>query len=153
MNDGTKRLNSADWFFILLAVLSVCGILFRFLGLRQGKTNDLEDFTLIVEWSDIDIRTLECLEEDEVLYTAGGEVFGIVETVEWNPSEVETVFGGDVYRLRSESRVDATVHISVSGRVSDGQFFRNATESVTVGQKLKLYSERTELLLKVVFWS
>ncbi len=152
MKEKSKRMNAADWFLLLLALLSVCGILLRFWGMRNRSDEELQEYAVMAKWENADERTVSCLRAGDVLYTAGGERFGRVMSISSVPAEIELVSGGTVYRLPSESRVNATVEIAVLGRLSDGQLFKDGTDALAVGQARKLYSSMTELPLTVMFW-
>ena len=146
-------MNAADWFLLLLAVLSVSGILLRFWGLRNRSDEELQEYAVVVKWENADGRTVSCLQVGDILYTAGGERFGRVLSISSVPAEVELVSGGNVYRLPSETRVDVTVELAVRGRLSDGLLLKDGTDALAVGQERKLYSALTELPFTVVFWS
>ena len=145
--------NTADWFLLLLALLSVGGILLRAWGLRRGKSEDLREYEIVAVWEDVDPRTVSCLEEDSVLYTAAGEAFGRVIWVEESPAVTELVANGELYRLPSEQRLNVTVEITVRGSVSDGRFLREGIEPILSGQELRLYSDWAELPLRIVYVS
>lgn len=148
-----KRMNLADVFLILLAVLSVSGILLRLWSIRQAEGLDLREYAVETEWRDVDLRTAACLREGETLYITAGEVFGTVLSMERTPCETEIVSDGTVYRIASDVRCNVRVRLSVACRASDGQLLRRDGSALTVGQTLKLYSALAELPLKVVFLS
>ena len=151
MSGKERRLNAADWFLILLGLLSLGGILIRFLGLGERDRGELQSFAVVVEWRGEDARTVACLEDGEVLYTAAGEVFGVVRMVEQIPAEAEILSGGQVYRAQSLSLVDAVVEIEVLGRVSEERLFSERGELLAAGQSVRLFSRRAELPVKIMF--
>ena len=144
------RMNGADWFLLILVILSVGGFLLRFWDMRRGRAADLQLISVTARWADVDQRTAACLREGEVLYTAAGEVFGTVRSLTVRPTEVETVAVGKTYRLESQTRVDVTVDIRVQCRVSEGQFLRGGSEALSVGQQQRLYSPMAELTVKLL---
>ena len=148
-----KRMNLADVFLILLAVLSVSGILLRLWSIRQAEGMDLRGYAVETEWRDVNLRTADCLREGETLYTAAGEVFGTVLSMERMPSEVEVVSDGTVYRIASEMRCNVRIRLSVACRESDGQLLRGDGSALTVGQSLRLYSSFAETTLRVIYLS
>ena len=150
MSGRERRLNAADWFLILLGGLSLGGILLRFLGLGEVDRGELQRFAVVAEWKDADARTVACLHEGEVLYTAAGEVFGVVRSIEDTPSEVEILSGGEVHRTQSVSRVNAFVEIEVTGRVSEDRLFSERGELLAAGQTVRIYSRRAELPVKII---
>ncbi len=150
--ESSKRMNAADWFLILLAVLSVCGILLRLWGLRNRSSEELREYLVVMTWEDADARTVACLQAGELVYTAGGELFGRVLSISTEPSETELVSGGSVFRLPSESRVDVTLELAVLCRASGGQLLKDGTEAFAVGKRQTLYSSMAELPLTVTFW-
>ena len=149
---SSKRMNAADWFLLLLALLSVSGILIRFWGLRNRSDEELQEYAVVVRWENVDVRTVSCLQVGDILYTAGGERFGRVLSISSAPAEVELISGGTVYRLPSEARMDVTVELAVLGRLSNGQFLKGGTDALAVGQERKLYSALAELPFTVLFW-
>ena len=50
MKGRDRRFNAADWFLILLGLLSLGGILLRFLGLGEGDRGELQRFVVVAEW-------------------------------------------------------------------------------------------------------
>ena len=148
-----RKMSLGDGFLLLLAVLSVSGILLRFWSIRRGGGEDLQEYAIYAQWENVDLRTADCLREGETLYTAAGEIYGIVLSMERLPAESEVAADGNLYRLASSARCDVRIRISVACREADGQLLRGGTESVTVGQTLKLYSRLAELPLVVVFLS
>lgn len=148
-----RRMNLADVFLILLAVLSVSGILLRLWRIRQAEGMNLREYAVETEWRDVDLRTVACLREGETLYTAAGEAFGTVLAMERTPCETEVIADGTVYRVVSETRCNVRIRLSVACRESDGQLLRGDGSALTVGQTLRLYSSLAELPLKVVLLS
>lgn len=147
------RWNTADWFLLLLALLSIGGILLRAWGLRHGKNEDLREYAMRAVWESVDARTASCLTKDAILYTAAGEVFGWVISLETSPAVAELVADGELHRLPSEQRLNVTVEIAVSGKMSDGYFLRDGIEAIVAGQELRLYSDWAELPIRIVFVS
>ena len=140
MKGRDRRFNAADWFLILLGLLSLGGILLRFLGLGGGDRGELQRFVVIAEWEGVDARTAACMQDGEILYTAAGEVFGSVRSVETLPTEIEIVSGGEVYRAPSPTLVNVIVEIDVTGRTSDERLFSQRGELLSAGQTVSLYS-------------
>ena len=150
MRDETRRMNTADWFLILLVFFSVVGVLFRFFGLRGREREELSAISVTARWEDTDARTVACLASGEMLFTPAGEVFGRVISVEYVPAEVEILSGGMLYRVASPTRVNATLEIEIMGRISRESFFNRQGERMSAGQVLRLYSRRTELSLELL---
>ena len=140
---------AADLFLILLAVLSVVGFLVRFWGVRGQGEGDLRDYTLTVLWKSVDARTVDAIEEGDPLYTASGELFGYVISVQGQPSEVEVRQVGEVHRIASPTRLDARIGIAVGGREADGQILSTDGGALLIGQTLTLYSARAELHVRI----
>lgn len=151
MKERERRFNVTDWFLILLATLSLGAVLLRFLGLGKKERGELQHFTIVVEWENVDVRTVACLQEGELLYTAAGEEFGVVRNVKIVSAEAEIVSGGEVYRVPSPVLVNVTIELDVMGRVSDGRLVSRRGELLSAGRGMKLYSRKAELSLKILF--
>jgi hypothetical protein len=146
------RWNSGDTLLILLALLSVVGILFRFFLWRQPLAKDLREYMIVAKWEGVDARTLSCVGEGELLYTPSGETFGKVVSISHEASVITVNEGGKAYRVSMppQTTCDATLTVTVSGIFSDGVFFRDGKRILGVGECYLLYSERAELTLRVV---
>ena len=150
MKGQERSFNTTDWFLILLAILSLGAVLLRFLGLGKKESGVLQHFTIVVEWKNVDARTVACVQEGELLYTAAGEEFGVVRNVKIVSAEAEIVSGGEVYRVPSPVLVNVTIELDVMGRVSDGRLVSRRGELLSAGSGMKLYSRRAELHLKIL---
>ena len=150
MKGQERSFNTTDWFLILLAILSLGAVLLRFLGLGKKESGALQHFTIVVEWKNVDARTVACVQEGELLYTAAGEEFGVVRNVKIVSAEAEIVSGGEVYRVPSPVLVNVTIELDVMGRVSDGRLVSRRGELLSAGSGMKLYSRRAELHLKIL---
>jgi hypothetical protein len=144
-----KKWTVADLFLILLAILSLVGIFIRFFGIRRQVVGEKYEYSVGVVWENVDKRTAFELREGEVVYTASGEVFGRVLSMEQKPSLVELKKDGKIYRVESEERLDVRIELTVSGRESDGQILRGGREALMIGQTLRLYSMTAELPVQV----
>ena len=150
MRKKKRRMNTADWFLILLSLLSLAGLVFRFFGMRKRYSDDLVSFAVTVRWNDVNARTVSCLKNGEILYTPAGEVYGTVVSVETVPAKEEILSGGAVYRADSVTRVNVILKIEVMGRAAEERFFTERGELLSAGQRVRLYSRRAELHLEIL---
>ena len=150
MRKSERRMNTADWFLILLVLISLGGILFRCLDKRDGAASPLSEFALECRWERVDAKTVACLQSGEVLYTSAGEVFGEIGEIRTSAAEVEMRSNGVLYRLALPTRVDAVIEVKVNGRLSDGAVLSQRGELLSAGQTVRLYSRRAELELKIL---
>ena len=141
-----------DVILIVLALLSVAGLALRVGWMKQGSRESLSGFAVCAVWKNVDNQTAECLREGELLYTAAGEIFGRVLSLEAHPAVTETVWGGRVYRAESPSRFDVELRLSVEGRFREEQLLWNGLEAVSVGQTKQLYSRMAEVKIAVTFF-
>lgn len=150
---GTERRKwtVGDVFLILLAVLSALGFLLRFWGISKRGEEELREYEILAEWKHAEVRTVEGLREGDALYTASGELFGRVITVEQIPSTVEIKKDGRIYRVESTDRLDVRMVVSVTAREADGQILRAGREALMVGQTLCLYSMTLEIPVRIAF--
>ena len=148
---GTKRRKwtAADLFLILLAMLSLVGFLVRFFGIRSRGEGDLQDYTVTVEWKNVDARTVSALQAGDLLYTASGEEFGEVIAIRTEPTEVEVRQGGTVWLVESPNRLDAEIKIILRGREADGQILGRGRDALMIGQAWTLYSAMAELRVHI----
>lgn len=147
-----KRLNVTDRFLILLFALCLVAVGARVWSLRGDAGRGLEPLEILVEWRDVDTRTVACLSAGELLYTAAGEAYGRVERIEYLPVEETLLQNGDLlrYEVPMEERCNARLTLSLEGRVDGGILLRNGTESVAVGERKTLYSERCEITVFIL---
>lgn len=142
--DERGGLGIADGFLLLLLLLGVGGALFRAWDLHRGGGVETETLTVHLRWSGVEERTLACLEEGEILYTASGEVFGQVSEIVSNSPTVEVKDGSLTVRgtLSEGSLRDADVTVEVEGRRSEGLLLLDGRVPLSVGETLRLYSDR-----------
>ena len=144
-----RKWTVADLFLILLAMLSLVGFLVRFSGIRSRGEGDLRDYTVAVEWKNVDVRTVGALQAGDLLYTASGETFGEVIALQTKPTEVEVRQDGAVWLVESPSRLDAQIKIAVRGREADGQILGRGRDALMIGQAWTLYSATAELRVQI----
>ena len=58
-----KKWTLADLFLIFLAVLSLLGMLLRFVGLRRSGGDDFSDYEVEMIWKNVDLRTATEVED------------------------------------------------------------------------------------------
>jgi len=146
-----KKWTVADVFLILLAILSLLGFLLRFRGIRNGEERELREYVIGVEWKNVDVRTVAGLREGDTVYTASGERFGRVVSMEQKPSAVELKKDGRIYRVESQGRLDVRVNLAVTCREADGQVLRNGREALMIGQTLSLYAMTAEMSVRIAY--
>ncbi len=144
-----RKWTVADVFFILLAILSLLGIFLRFWGMRNRGERELREYTVGAEWKNVDGRTVAPLREGELLYTASGELFGRVVSVEQKPSVVELKKDGKIYRVESEERCDVQIYLSTMCRESDGQILREGREALMIGQTFSVYTMTAQMSVRI----
>ena len=146
-----RRWNAGDTLLILLAVLSVVGIVLRLLSWREPSGGETEGYEFLAKWEGVDVRTLACLDEGERLYTAAGDCFGEVVSVRTEAAEITLTEGGITYRTEAPEGVcDAFLSVRVRGAFSDGVFFRDGKRILGLGESYLLHSQRTVLTLRIV---
>ena len=144
-----KKWTLADLFLIFLAVLSLLGMLLRFVGLRRSGGDDFSDYEVEMIWKNVDLRTATEVEVGELLYAPSGETFGRVISVDVRPSVVELQKDGRIHRVDSLERRDVQIRVVVSGRESDGQILSLGGDTLMIGQARLLYSETAEMALSI----
>ena len=149
MGTERKKWTLADLFLILLAILSLLGIMLRFMGMRRGGGNDFSDYAVEMMWENVDLRTAAGLGVGEVLYVPSGEIFGRVISVDVRPSVVELRQDGKIHRVESIERCDVLVRVVVSARDADGQILSLGGDALMIGQTKCLYSMTAELPLLI----
>ncbi len=150
---GTRgRWNAGDTLLVVLALLSVTGIMLRFFFLRLPTGSEVREYEIVARWANVDARTLSCVKEGDMLYTPAGEPFGKVVSISSEAAEITVTEGGLTYRVSApdETRRDALITVLVSGHYSDGAFFRDGKRILGQGESYQLYSERAELTLRIV---
>ena len=146
-----KKWTVVDIFLILLAALSLVGTILRFWGIKRRGVGELYEYSVGVVWESVDNRTAGSLQEGDLVYTASGELFGRVLSIEQKPSAVELKKDGKIYRVESEERLDVRIDLAVSCRESDGQILWRGRDVLMIRQTLRLYSMTAELPVRIVF--
>jgi hypothetical protein len=136
---------------ILLAVLSVVGIVFRLLSWRTPSGGETAEYEFLAKWEGVNRETLACLDEGERLYTAAGEYFGQVVSVRTEAAEITLTDGGITYRgAAPESVCNVILTVRTRGAFRDGVFFRDGRRILGLGESYLLYGGRTQLTLRIV---
>ena len=149
MGTERKKWTLADLFLILLAILSLLGILFRIVGMRKVGGDGFSDYAVEMMWENVDLRTAASVVVGEVLYASSGEIFGRVISVESRPFLVELRQNGKIHRVESIERCDVLVRVVVSARDADGQILSLGGNALMIGQTKCLYSMTAELPLLI----
>lgn len=146
------RTSIGDRFLILLFILCLLATGIRVWSLQAGGRGELSEFSVLLEWRDVDARTAACLSEGEALYTAAGEYYGVVEGLELLPAQWEVVQNGEVLRLSLplEERCNVRLRVRVQGREENGAFLRGGFQALAMGERIKLYSERCEIAVLIL---
>lgn len=147
-----RRLNRTDRFLILILLSCIIGIALRVWELNGASKAD-QTLILEAEWRGVDVRTADCLSEGDLLYTAGGELYGSVRRIVIAPAEIKIAEGGVVFRGEApiEEKCDVRVAVVFEGTERGGTFLHGGAVPVAVGERLLLYSDRCELSLLVLF--
>ena len=149
MGTERKKWTLADLFLILLAILSLLGILFRIVGMRKVGGDGFSDYAVEMMWENVDLRTAASVVVGEVLYASSGEIFGRVISVESRPFLVELRQNGKIHRVESIERCDMLVRVVVRAREADGQILSLGGDALMIGQTKCLYSMTAELPLLI----
>ena len=149
MGTERKKWTLADLFLILLAILSLLGILFRIVGMRKVGGDGFSDYAVEMMWENVDLRKAASVVVGEVLYASSGEIFGRVISVESRPFLVELRQNGKIHRVESIERCDVLVRVVVSARDADGQILSLGGNALMIGQTKCLYSMTAELPLLI----
>ena len=128
-----RRLDRTDLSILLLLMLSVGGILWRY-ALPPSEGSD-EIFSVRGEWASVPPETAACLREGDTLYTEAGERFGEI-----------------LHILEKESGESRTLRltVAVSGSSVEGVLYRGRTKGLYVGETYLLYSDRARLFLRIL---
>lgn len=148
-----KRFRLTDFFLIFLLLLCVAGAVLRYWGMRSGTGDELKTYELTAEWRDEDYRTVSCLREGDLLYTAAGETFGEIVSVETVPALVRLREAGILYegRLPENTRCDVRLTVRIKGSTAGGVLLRNGVYPLHIGESYILYTKLAEMHLFVVF--
>lgn len=151
--DRGRRFRLTDFFLILLFLLCAAGMVFRYWGMRSGTGEELKPYELTAEWRNEDYRTVSCLREGDLLYTAAGELFGEVISVETVPALVRLREAGVLYegRLPENTRCDVRLTVRVMGRTTGGMLLRDGAHPVNAGESYTLYADLAEIHLWIIF--
>ncbi len=152
-----KRENSArvaDWFFTVLLLLSIVGVLLRAWDLRQRTDVAVEDYRLLGMCESIDARSAACFAEGESLYTESGEYFGVIRSITRRPARMQIESGGALYEseMPEGTRVEVTIEMAIRGRESGGILKREGLRPLSIGEQISLRSERADLKIRILFW-
>ncbi|MBQ9760083.1 MAG: DUF4330 family protein [Clostridia bacterium] len=135
-----RRVGLLDAFIVTVILLSVVGIVLRMQALRVSEDDDSEALARATVYA-IRAESAECLQEGEVLYLADGTAYGILESVEVVPARVRIAENGEIHvgEWTDGSRVDLTLTITLTGRMTDGGFLRTGGALVLMGERLVLH--------------
>ncbi len=144
----------ADWFFTVLLLLSIGGILLRSWDLRQRTNTEREEYSVLGRCESMDARSADCVREGDWLYTLSGERFGRIEQIIRVPAVMRIERDGIFYESRMEEgvRVELILTVSVSGRESGGILQRDGLRPLSVGEQITLRSDLAELRMRVLLW-
>lgn len=144
----------ADWFFTVLLLLSIGGIVLRSWDLRQRADTERESFSVTGRCESMDARSADCVREGDWLYTVSGERFGRIERISLSPATMRIESKGILYesKMPEETRVELTLTVSVFGRERGGVLQRDGLRPVSVGERVTLRSELAEMRMTVQLW-
>lgn len=153
--EGRVRFRLTDLFLILLLLLCIAGMIFRWWSLRHNAAEELQTFVVSAEWREVDNRTVACLHEGDWLYTAAGEAFGQVAFLESLPAEVRLLEGGSWYEgsYPEDTVSDVSLTVYVSARVGEGILLRGGTHALNIGEIYRLYSGQAEVHLRLLSYA
>ena len=150
MNDA-KRFRAVDLFLILLTLFAVIGAFGRAGAFHANSSDAQKEYLVSAIWSDVDSRTVSCLQNGEWLYTNAGERFGQVTDIEISARETSIWDGGRRFSATfpKGTQEDVFLTVLVNGNVHEGVFLRENGRALLAGESYRLYSERVSLLLTV----
>lgn len=144
MRKSEGKWNLFDTFLVLILILAFVGILFRHYDLSQKlKAEEMESYAVILSVYGIPYQSVDCIQDGAKLYTASGEVYGVLEdhdvkpavSVKWeNGERIEGIWHGN-------TKCDVMLFLRVNGTVSDQGFLREGMYAVLCGQSCLLYSD------------
>lgn len=118
-----RRGSLLDLFLLSLVLLWVVCAGARYYALRVREASvETTDFLVELESDEVDAAVGECLAVGERLYTEGGELFGVIESVEAVDAEVRVLSDG----VWKEGAWDRTlrcrlrISVRVEGHLGDG---------------------------------
>ena len=149
-NREEKRIQATDCVLVLLLVLSLLGVGFRWWRARHPET-DGKAVAVRMLWQDADSRTVDCLQPGEMLQTEAGAVFGEVLKIERFPVERELDAGGETVRgaAGGDPRCNAWVTVAVTLSESDGMLRRENGQPLPLGASYVLFADRIRAVLTV----
>lgn len=138
-----RRGSIVDVFLILLILLSIVSIIWRYYRVSTTVSQLEKPLLLTAETEILDSGTYDCMRVGDKLYTASGELFGTLLSVEKIQAEVSLILDGEWYEgaweeeLRCKVRMEIAVNAIASER---GDLV--AGSRVLVGEQLPLlYSD------------
>ena len=159
----TPRFSVLDAVIILLVIIAVVGVYFRYniIGFITGAQN-LDDYAISYSIKDIRYTTPNYMSVgDEVYFAEDGEHFGTLINASENmgalsitpaskyftTSNAEVV---EVFYPDSQSRVDAFGRLSCRGRYSsDGGFLLNGSVYLAAGQYVNVQTESVSVTIRI----
>ena len=145
--------NLLDLFLVLVLVLSFCGILLRRYDLsKPSKTEDLREYTVVAECKGILYDSVECILDGEILYTAQGEIYGVLEDHDVKPAKAVFWENGELHQgyWQGNTRCDVTLLLRVNAKESDHGLLKDGTLAILCGQSVILYSDQAQLELFIL---
>lgn len=139
-----RRLGALDVCIGLLLLLSILQPILRLLGWEHAsQTKNAVEATVSLQVRNVPKEMEDCLTVGEVLRTASGEVYGVLEAVESTPARVTLIENGqELYGAWEDgTRVDLTLRVTVSGSMSDGRFLLFGRSAILRGNTVRLYGK------------
>ena len=151
MKKKEKAWNALDAFWILLILISLCGIVLRWYSLRTSVM-EAEEITVTLRVSDMHPLCAACIETGESLYLSDGEVWGRLVAVERVATPIRLITDGKeiVGVYDEDDRIDVLLRVRVSGTRQGELFLRNGRDAVCVGDRKELFGKRIRLVPVVV---
>ncbi len=148
MERRDRKGNLFDVFLVLLLILGIVGLILR--GYRSNRSvpnEELEIYTVIMQMTCVPYPVTDSLSDGALIYTAEGEVFGILESHSVTPAKIEILQNGEVYRgiWEGESMCDVRLEIEIEGTRGERGLLRRGRYAVLCGQELILYSDTVRI--------
>ena len=152
-DESIRQGSILDLFLFFLILFLILGIVFRWKTLRDMQQNsELVSCYAIATMEGVDPHVGTCMKEGERIYTASGEPWGWIRTIETRPSPISLIANGQqINGIWDETvKCDLFLQLEFLGSEDDETVLWNATHTISVGQVMNLYSERCALHLTII---
>ena len=144
-----------DFLIILLVIVSIVGIYFRFdLVDIISKNTNTKDYSVSFQIKNIKYSTSTYFHSNDSVYIdSSGELLGvIIENPNAVPSTETFVENGEAFEITypESSRVDVRGKLKCTGTENqNGGLYINSSTQITVGQSLEVRTEKVSFIINI----